>query len=289
MKAVRAMVHGAISILNAIPTGVGGALGVDLWTEAEAKLIDEPGRIRVSIPENEDSRLAVESAKIVLEQAGKTDLGLQIRTESNIPIGKGLKSSSAASDAVALAVAKLIGLKISDESIVELAVEASLRAGVTVTGAYDDAYTCFFGGVNLTDNRARKLLMRMDAPRDLEVLILVPEEKLYTRSANLEDFMRARDLCLKAAGLALRKRIWDAMTLNGLAIAAALNLDVDPILRALRAGAYAAGVSGTGPAVAAVAPPKRSEEVRRSLERFGRVISCKPNSSQACWRMISGE
>lgn len=289
MKAVRAMVHGAISILNAIPTGVGGALGVDLWTEAEAKLIDEPGKIRVSIPENEDSRLAVESAKIVLERAGKTDLGLQIKTRSNIPIGKGLKSSSAASDAIALAAAKLIGLKISEEGVVELAVEASLRAGVTVTGAYDDAYTCFFGGVNLTDNRARKLLLKMDAPRDLKVLILVPEEKLYTRSADLEDLRKARDLCLKAADLALKKRIWDAMTLNGLAIAAALNLDIDPILRALRAGAYAAGVSGTGPAVAAIAPPKRSEEVRRSLERFGRVIPCKPNGSQACWRMIGGE
>ena len=289
MKAVRAMVHGAVSILNAIPTGVGGALGVDLWTEAEARLIDEPGRIRVSIPEGEDPRLAVESAKAILEHAGGADLGLLIKTRSSIPIGKGLKSSSAASDAIALAVAKLIGLQISDELIVELAVKASIKAGVTITGAYDDAYTCFFGGVNVTDNQARKVLWRMDSPRDLDILILVPEGKLYTSSVSLEDLKKVKEICLRAADLALRRKIWDAMTLNGLAIAAALNLDMRPILRALRAGAYAAGVSGTGPAIAAVAPPKRGEEVRKSLERFGPVISCKPNNSWASWRMIGDE
>ncbi|HDD42389.1 MAG: shikimate kinase [Thaumarchaeota archaeon] len=289
MKAVRATVHGAISILNAIPTGVGGALGVDLWTEAEARLIDEPGRIRVSIPEEEDPRLAVESAKAILEHAGKIDLGLLVKTRSSIPIGKGLKSSSAASDAVALAVAKLIGLQVSDEVIVELAVKASIKAEVTITGAYDDAYTCFFGGLNITDNRARKVLWRMESPRDLEILILVPEGKLYTRSVSLEDLRKVKEVCLRAADLALRGKIWDAMTLNGLAVAAALNLDMDPILRALRAGAYAAGVSGTGPAIAAVASPKRGEEVRRSLERFGPVISCKPNNSRASWRMIGDE
>lgn len=289
MKAVKVTVHGAVSILNAIPTGVGGALGVDLWTEAEVRLIDEPGRIRVSIPEGEDPRLAVESAKAVLEHAGKADLGLLIKTRSNIPIGKGLKSSSAASDAITLAVAKLLDLHVSDELVVELAVKASIKAGVTITGAYDDAYTCFFGGVNVTDNRARKVLWRMDSPRDLEILILVPEEKIYTSSVSLESLEKVKEVCLKAVDLALRGRIWDAMTVNGLAVAAALNLDMKPILRALRAGAYAAGVSGTGPAVAAVVSPKRGEEVRRSLEKFGPVISCKPNNSRASWRIIGDE
>lgn len=289
MKAVKVTVHGAVSILNAIPTGVGGALGVDLWTEAEVRLIDEPGRIRVSIPEGEDPRLAVESAKAVLEHAGKADLGLLIKTRSNIPIGKGLKSSSAASDAITLAVAKLLDLHVSDEVVVELAVKASIKAGVTITGAYDDAYTCFFGGVNVTDNRARKVLWRMYSPRDLEILILVPEEKIYTSSVSLESLEKVKEVCLKAVDLALRGRIWDAMTVNGLAVAAALNLDMKPILRALRAGAYAAGVSGTGPAVAAVVSPKRGEEVRRSLEKFGPVISCKPNNSRASWRIIGDE
>jgi len=287
MRAVKAIVHGAVSILNAIPTGVGGALGVNLRMEAIARLTDDLGRIEARIPENEDPGLVIETAKTVLEYAGKGDLGLFIETRSNIPIGKGLKSSSAASDAVALAVAKLIGLEAPPELIVKLAVDASIKAGVTLTGAYDDAYTCFFGGINIVNNYDRKILLRRNAPSDISVLILVPEEKIYTRSVDLKELNKVRELCMKAKRLALKERFWDAMTLNGLAIAAALDLDVKPILSTLRAGAYAVGVSGTGPAVAAVASLEKLDEVRKTLESFGRVSLCKPNNSQAYWEMLN--
>ncbi len=289
MRAVKAIVHGAVSILNAIPTGVGGALGVNLRMEAIARLTDDPGRIEARIPENEDPGLVIETAKTVLEYAGKGNLGLFIETRSNIPIGKGLKSSSAASDAVALAVAKLIGLDAPPELIVKLAVDASIRAGVTLTGAYDDAYTCFFGGINIVNNYDRKILLRRNSPSDSPVLILVPEKKIYTRSVDLEKLSEVRELCMKAANLALKEKFWNAMTLNGLVIAAALDLDIEPILSALRAGADAAGVSGTGPAVAVVASPDKLDEVRKTLERFGKVILCKPNNSQAYWEVLNRE
>ena len=38
MRIVRAKTYGAISILNAIPTGIGGAFGVDLHLEAEVEV-----------------------------------------------------------------------------------------------------------------------------------------------------------------------------------------------------------------------------------------------------------
>ena len=56
----QALSHGAISILNAFPTGKGGALGVDLWTRAKVSLREGPGPISgfVSSDPEESNRLA---------------------------------------------------------------------------------------------------------------------------------------------------------------------------------------------------------------------------------------
>ncbi|MEM4765555.1 MAG: shikimate kinase [Nitrososphaerota archaeon] len=286
MRGARAIVHGAVSILNAIPTWIGGAIGVDLWTEAEALISDEPGRIEAEIPGGEDPRLVIETARTVLQKAGRSDIGLRVRTRSNIPIGRGLKSSSAASDAVALAVARLLGLDCDGDEVVRLAVEASIRAGVTITGAYDDAYTCFFGGINITDNVSKKVLLRKMAPGDVMVLIAVPERKIYTGSVDVERLRAVKDVCLKAAKLALQEKFWDAMIVNGLAIASALDLDPSPILDAVRAGALAAGVSGTGPAIAAITRPGRAESVRNALRDYGDILVCGVNNSEAGWEAL---
>lgn len=286
MRGARAIVHGAVSILNAIPTWIGGAIGVDLWTEAEALISDEPGRIEAEIPGGEDPRLVIETARTVLQRAGRSDIGLRVKTRSNIPIGRGLKSSSAASDAVALAVARLLGLDCDGDEVVRLAVEASIRAGVTITGAYDDAYTCFFGGINITDNVSKKVLLRKMAPEDVMVLIAVPERKIYTGSVDVERLRAVKDVCLKAAKLALQEKFWDAMIVNGLAIASALDLDPSPILDAVRAGALAAGVSGTGPAIAAITRPGRAESVRNALRDYGDILVCGVNNSEAGWEAL---
>ena len=286
MRGARALVHGAVSILNAIPTWIGGAIGVDLWTEAEVLISDEPGRIEAEIPGGEDPRLVIETAKTILQRAGRSDIGLRVKTRSNIPIGRGLKSSSAASDAVALAVARLLGLDCDGDEVVRLAVEASIRAGVTITGAYDDAYTCFFGGINITDNVSKKVLLRKMAPEDVMVLIAVPERKIYTGSVDVERLRAVKDVCLKAAKLALQEKFWDAMIVNGLAIASALDLDPSPILDAVRAGALAAGVSGTGPAIAAITRPGRAESVRNALRDYGDILVCGVNNSEAGWEAL---
>ncbi|MEM3897424.1 MAG: shikimate kinase [Nitrososphaerota archaeon] len=286
MRGARALVHGAVSILNAIPTWIGGAIGVDLWTEAEVLISDEPGRIEAEIPGGEDPRLVIETAKTILQRAGRSDIGLRVKTRSNIPIGRGLKSSSAASDAVALAVARLLGLDCDGDEVVRLAVEASIRAGVTITGAYDDAYTCFFGGINITDNVSKKVLLRKMAPEDVMVLIAVPERKIYTGSVDVERLRAVKDVCLKAAKLALQEKFWDAMIVNGLAIASALDLDPSPILDAVRAGALAAGVSGTGPAIATITRPGRAESVRNALRDYGDILVCGVNNSEAGWEAL---
>src|SRR5690606_15322742 len=91
---------------------------------------------------------------------------IMIRVKSEIPIGYGLKSSSAVSNAVALACSRLSreDEDIDDYAVLDAAVRASLEAKVTVTGAYDDATACYFGGFTVTDNYARRLIRREEAP-----------------------------------------------------------------------------------------------------------------------------
>lgn len=281
MKA-RARAHGAVSIVNAIPTGVGAAMGVDLWTEAEVEVFEGRGvEVEILGAGDEDTSLAERAVEKVFERAGRRGLGARARTLSSIPIGRGLKSSSAAANAIALATARALGLRVGGEELVRLAVEAAVEAGVTITGAFDDAYTSFFGGANVTDNRGRRLLKRVPIPEELRVLILVPEERVYTRTVDVEALRGVARLAERMIKLALSGRLWEAMTLNGLAVAGVLGMDISPALDALRAGALGAGVSGTGPAVAAVAPPNRAVEVERALHEYGAVLRARPNNSEA--------
>jgi shikimate kinase len=56
-----AIAHGAATIVNAIALGKGAAFGVDLWTKAEVKLIDEPNVIKAEIASDpKESTLLIE-------------------------------------------------------------------------------------------------------------------------------------------------------------------------------------------------------------------------------------
>ena len=49
MMHAEAISHGAATIINAIATGKGAAVGVDLWTKASVTLTDEKGQVDVNI------------------------------------------------------------------------------------------------------------------------------------------------------------------------------------------------------------------------------------------------
>lgn len=278
----KAIAHGAITIVNAIPSGLGVAMGIDLWTEASVEFGEYDGiEVRIMDAVEEGKNLAEKVVEKILKKAGLRGLGARVKTRSNIPIGKGLKSSSAAANAIALASAKALSLDLSPEEVVLIGVEASIEAGVSITGAYDDSYTSFFGGINITDNISRRVLRRFRAPDDLRILIMVPEEKLYTRDVDVEALRGVQEISKKAVAMALDGRFWEAMTINGLIISAALKIDPKPIIEALRRGALAAGVSGTGPSIAAVLDENHIDEVRELFEGYGRVLETGVNNGTA--------
>jgi shikimate kinase len=90
------------------------------------------------------------------------------------------------------------------------------------------------------------------------------------------------DLFTDAFRLAEAGEYWKAMKLNGVLASAALGTTYRPALAALEQGALAAGVSGNGPSIAAVAYDDKVEDIKSAFSKFnGRVLVSKVNNQKA--------
>tara|TARA_B100000315_G_C14593411_1_gene597228 strand:- start:3901 stop:4764 length:864 start_codon:yes stop_codon:yes gene_type:complete len=283
MKAT-ALAFGAISIVNAIARGNGAALGVSLTTEAEVELYPRSKDITVEI-ENEASenpRLAQVVVRRITSVLGLGITGAHIRTKSTIPIGRGLKSSSAAANAIGLATMRAAGGLLSDEEIVMEGSKSALEAQVSITGALDDAGASYFGGIVITNNLEGKILTRSSVDPSLQVLIYVPETKKYTWDTPRDRMASINLLCDESFNLAREGEYWKAMIINGLAYSAALDISPKPAIDALAAGALAAGLSGKGPSIAAISVAEKADQIRELWSSYpGTVISTLPNNTKA--------
>jgi shikimate kinase len=123
--------HGAISIVNAIATGKGSALGISLKVTAEAELEKGHG-INFTAGRRSDKLIKTIVQKTIPKKIIQENM-ISIRVDSEIPIGYGLKSSSAFSNAVALACNHLAeDGQIDDYAILDSSTRASLEANVTL-------------------------------------------------------------------------------------------------------------------------------------------------------------
>lgn len=245
-------------MVNAIATGVGGAVGVDIPVEAAVEV--DPGGRGVSIdsatpwgrvepPERLAGALAWLASMLGLEG------GLLVRVRSGIPPASGLKSSSAVVNAVTAALLDAAGERLNAVGVARLGVEVARRAGLTVTGAFDDSLATVAGGVFVTDNPSMRILRHYTVEDGLYVVAAVRGERRID-TVDPEAFRALRGAYERAARLALEGEWLAAMTLNGLTTLAATGWDplaAELAARALASpGVLAAGVSGKGPAVFAV-------------------------------------
>jgi shikimate kinase len=181
-----------------------------------------------------------------------------------------------------LAGTAALGTSMEPLDIVQMGVDAAIDARVTLTGAFDDAVATMCGGAVLTDNIGRRVVSRPEFPPNLEVVFLVPERRIEKSSLHREDFAVAREDVAHAFALAAEGRIAEAITMNGRAYAPLVGVDTAPADAALAAGAWAAGMTGTGPAIAVLVAAKEREAVLAALTPFkGRVITTRPNLSPA--------
>lgn len=276
------------TVINAISIGRGSAFGIKLYVTADVNVIrcniKEDLIITAESLDNPhvDMGLTEECVKLTYkyltenyEDFDLKHVRVDVKTTSDIPPGSGLSSSSATSNSVVLATAyallKEVGIddpKLNYENLLNIGIEASLNLGVSITGAYDDASASFYGGWKITDNTKREILHDFNMNYS-KVLIYIPNKSSYTAQCDVENMKILAPLVKIAYSHATDKNIEKALTLNGLLYANALGFDTQIVLDALKAGAKAAGLSGTGSAYTILVENQDDiDEIKSALSKY---------------------
>ncbi len=279
MAKVKAVVHGAVSLVNAIANKKGATLGISLSVEAILETSPGKGIIIQSKNKTISSRLINKTVEKILTKKELEQNKITLSLESEIPTGYGLKSSSAISSAVALACAKVFKPKLTDQQILLAGVDASIESKVSITGAYDDACSCYFGGFNVTDNAKKKIVCSEKIPSNLIAIIFIPKNR---KRGNVKNLKTLSAVFENAWTLAKNSNYWEAMIINGLATSTILNSDPKIITNLLEKGAIAASVSGNGPAIAAIVKKENEQNVKKVFSSLdGSIIVSKVNNKKA--------
>ncbi|MEW6592517.1 MAG: shikimate kinase [Candidatus Hadarchaeota archaeon] len=273
-----ASAFGSATVVNAFAAGKGAAFGIDLKVRANVRPIADSKTIKGKIVGAKESPKLIEiCARRTMEHLGARGFGADVETRSEIPIAVGLSSSSAAANAVVMATFSAFGRRAKADEVLNIGIDSAFDAGVTLTGAFDDAAASLYGYGVVTDNLKRRVLKRFKVDPRLKVLVHAPPFKTYTRGLRKMKFDAIRAGAEAAHGMAMSGDIWGAMTLNGLLYSSALGQDAVPAIEALAKGAMAAGLTGTGPATVAVASRDIAGEIAAAwMKRPGKVIITSP-------------
>lgn len=278
---------GSATIINAIATGFGSAFGIGLDIKCEAETLSDGIICKNDVgADTELMELCVE--KVFSHYAiDKDDFGISLKTKSTLPMASGLSSSSASSNAIVKVVSEIIAgefdLKpLDDLEIINMAIDASLDAGVTITGSFDDATASYFGGVVVTDNAKRQFIIK-EKMDNHDILIYMPNFHSKSGDSDVGRMKVMAPLVETAYEFACKKDYFKAINLNGLIYSSALGFDTSIAIDAIKAGALASGLSGTGSAFFAIVDEDSKNDVKDSWRDYeGRVIETEIDNDGCC-------
>ena len=279
MAKAKATVHGAVSLVNAIANQKGATLGIELKVEATVETSPGKGISIQSENKSLSSRLINKTIEKIVSKKDLEQNKILVTLDSEIPTGYGLKSSSAISSAIALACAKIFNPKFTDQQILLAGVEASIESKVSITGAYDDACSCYYGGFNVTDNAKKKRIQFEKGPSNLIAVIFIPKNR---KRGNLKKLKILSSTFENAWELSRKANYWDAMIINGLATASILNSESKIISDLIEKGALGASVSGNGPSIAAITKKENEAAIKKVFSTLeGNIIVSKISNKKA--------
>ena len=256
--------NGAVSILHAMGTGKGCSIPVKLQT-----LVNIHDESRTVVADEHDLLSHVSS---IWKKNGfplPPVFGWEV--VSDVPIGQGMKSSSALACAAIRALDKASWTGLSDFEIVNLAVEAQIKSGCSITGSMDDTWAAISPGWKVVDPSvpsSESILFEGELETGLTVMIglrgrrkTTPEKEAFSRNSQIFD---------RAFASLINGAILDALSSNGMAVASSTNdfeaLRVSNLM--IASGALAAGISGSGPAMAIVCFEQDKEFLESQLRQF---------------------
>lgn len=264
---------GAISIVNAWSNGLGAAIAINLRVKAAVSLFeDEESKIEI-ITDYRSVRGTNYLKRIARRMLDfyphEKQSGMLIRIDSALPIGRGLKSSAAVGVAAAMAIKRVLRLKLRAHHIVQVVTQAAFSSGLTTAGSLDDTWTSLVGGACFTNIETVSLVSRKLVER-LQVILLLPLESDRRVKPGSRDSLKfhrhdVRQLWYRAC----KGEVFPTMTANGLIHACHFGYDTSPISQAMRAGALAATLSGKGPAFAAVCDRSKTASIATQWGIYG--------------------
>lgn len=268
---------GSATIINAIATGFGSAFGIGLNIKCQAKSIDSGIKCFNDVGASTDLMDLCVRKVFDKYEMNEDDFGLEIKTESTLPMASGLSSSSASSNAIVAISSKIISEEfnltpLTDLEIINLAIDASIEAGVTITGSFDDATASYFGGVVVTDNKNREFIIK-EKMDEYKILVYMPNFIAKSGDSDVNRMRVLAPLVETAFDFAKNKEYFKALNLNGLIYASTLGFDSAIAIDALQSGAIASGLSGTGSSFVAVCEDNTIDDVKDAWSNLeGRVI-----------------
>ncbi|WP_449462520.1 hypothetical protein PQ610_00345 [Tardisphaera miroshnichenkoae] len=277
-----ASARGGVSLVNAVGCGLGSTMAVELRAESCA----------FAMPFDDGQEGLMRYLSLYMKALG-ADVGFEV--SSDIPPSQGLKSSSAVSVSALSAALSLLDAPIETPSIPlqellplelgpwELELLSKSRyppllsalitkgVGLSVTGAMDDAVASYHGGISLTDNGRYAIMGIREPPDDVSVLIFI----MPFARGNVGALRDYNEEFRRAFFKALGGDLYEAININGRAVAMAMGYSLKLLKTALAKGALAAGVSGNGPAIFAVTREGDEGPVVESMQRFsvGMIIT----------------
>ncbi|MGB0787224.1 MAG: hypothetical protein ACPGR1_04385 [Candidatus Poseidoniaceae archaeon] len=258
--------HGACSLLHAAGTGYGASMALDL--PILVRVLDK--KSKRDVHDNDGLLPHIVAAwmaaghELPIEQES-----LHWAVQSKIPAREGLKSSSALCVAAVRALCDSTDTALELHELVAIAVDAQLRAGITLTGSIDDTWACASGGWKLINANeadvAQGVLLEGNGPASEDwMVLLVSRGPRETRPA-LEDFLPHQQHFIQALNAIQDGNELVALTLNGRGVIGATRDHKARILAndALVNGARAAGLSGSGTALVIVIPVQLEGVIQR--------------------------
>ena len=256
--------HGGISILHALGAGYGAAVSISLSTRVQLR--DSPVK-----KEPKDTHGLISAVTEKWTDAGHAlpdseELHWAVRSE--IPIGRGLKSSAALAVACIRALCDATESKLENHQIVDIAADAQLACGCSFTGSVDDSWAAVEPGWKVVDPNvpaAEGVLMEglIEESENWTILILDRGPRII--EPNPDQFQMYASQFQQAITAVEQEKIFNAMIQNGRAVAAALG---DALGRKACGdmsilGCRVSTISGSGPVIALILPTAQESSIRR--------------------------
>jgi len=243
--------------------GIGDTVTVSLQPDSDNSKITLTGTYGYLTPTERSKNTAGVAINAYLEAIGKSDIGLNIILEKNMPLGSGMGSSASSSAAAVYAVNHLLGSPLSTQDLIPFTMEGERIACGSAHA--DNVAPALLGGFVLIRSYNPLDIISVKCPDDLFAAVVHPHIELNTSDSRrvLNKEVSVANAIIQSANtagfmVALIKSDYELMKRSMSDLLAEpkrtqLIPGFDAIKNAaLEAGAIGCGIAGSGPSIFAL-------------------------------------